>query len=135
MVSHKETFGKSEKLCSKKAIAELFEHGNSFFCFPFQIIWTFGPGIPDSPAQIGLSVSKRNFRKAVTRNLIKRRIREAYRKKKHRLYDFLIERNIKVLFFVIYKDNIAGEYRLIEKAMDIMIEKFITILKEQDIKC
>ena len=44
------------------------------------------------PAQVAFSVSKRGFRLAVTRNLIKRRMREAYRKNKYLLYEYLAQK-------------------------------------------
>lgn len=75
------TFSKKERLSGKKAIKELFDHGSSFFLFPFKIL--FLP-LPNADVhQVLISVSKRNFKKAVHRNLIKRRIREAYRLNKH----------------------------------------------------
>ena len=135
MVSLKETFGKTERLCSKKAIAGLFEKGDSFFSFPFQVIWSSGPPDLPSPAQVGFSVSKRSFRKAVHRNLIKRRIREAYRKKKHFLYENLTGNGRTVIFFIIYKDNKVPDYNFIDKAVGEMIRKFITTLKEHHDKC
>ena len=55
------------------------------------------------PAQIAFSVSKRGFRLAVTRNLIKRRMREAYRKNKYLLYEFLASENKQIVLIVIVK--------------------------------
>jgi ribonuclease P protein component len=69
-------FGKAEKLTKKKAIEGLFETGASFNAFPLKII--FSPNTP-GPHQILISVPIRNFKKAVDRNTIKRRIREGYR--------------------------------------------------------
>lgn len=75
---------KREILRSKKSIKELFNNGSSFFLYPFKVQY-----IPDfnSPNnQILFSVSKRNFKKAVDRNLLRRRIREAYRLNKSLLH-------------------------------------------------
>jgi len=83
------TLKKAERLSSKKIIDSLFNEGNSFNLYPFKIIWinTELPG--DYPAQVLITVSKRNFRKAVQRNRIKRIIREAYRYNKSDFYNFL----------------------------------------------
>ena len=89
MDSNNETFSKSERLSSKKAIEALFKNGKSFYCSPFLIVWAYSNSDIPYPAQVAFSVPKKVFKSAVTRNLIKRRTREAYRKNKAILYDFL----------------------------------------------
>jgi ribonuclease P protein component len=128
--TNRETFSKSEKLCSKKEIEALFENGKSFYCFPFLIVWSYSKSDLPSPAQAAFSVSKKGFKLAVTRNLIKRRTREAYRKNKSRLYDFLISSDRLVVFTLIYRGKIVSDYAIIEKSVKEVINKFITILGE-----
>jgi ribonuclease P protein component len=135
MVSNRETFKKSERLCSKKAIAELFENGNSFFSFPFQIVWIKSQAEIPFPAQVAFSVSKKCFKLAVKRNLIKRRIKEAYRKNKQTLYNCLSSGNLKIIFIVIFKDKIIPDYSRVEKSVKEMIDAFINILNEYQQKC
>jgi len=53
----------------------VFEQGTHFFEYPFQIRYLSGP----QKLTIGFSVPKRRFKKAVDRNLLRRRMREAYR--------------------------------------------------------
>jgi ribonuclease P protein component len=71
------SFPKSERLYKKKDIQELFDKGSSFYLYPFRVIAQKSPGPHTN--QVLFSVSKRNFKKAVDRNLVKRRMREAYR--------------------------------------------------------
>jgi ribonuclease P protein component len=81
----KYTFRKEERLSKDKLIQELFDKGSSFYLFPFKVFFMPNPD-QDSPFhQVAISVSKRNFKRAVDRNLIKRRIREAYRLNKELL--------------------------------------------------
>ena len=75
----KYTFRKEERLSKDKLIQELFDKGSSFYLFPFKVFFMPNPDREISCHQVVISVSKRNFKRAVDRNLIKRRIREAYR--------------------------------------------------------
>jgi ribonuclease P protein component len=79
------TFRKEEKLKKEKDIQELFDKGSSFYLFPFKVFFLTHPEPGSQVHQILISVSKRNFKRAVDRNLIKRRIREAYRLQKQSL--------------------------------------------------
>jgi len=75
----KYTFRKEERLNSEKDIQELFSKGSSFYLYPFKVIQKDSPNQEHPFHQILISVPARNFKRAVDRNLIKRRIREAYR--------------------------------------------------------
>ena len=83
------TFGKQEKLKSRKLIGKLFEEGKSVKKFPIRLVYLQTEHTSDFPIQAGFSVPKRNFKKAVDRNRIKRLLREAYRHQKGSLYQEL----------------------------------------------
>lgn len=76
-------FPKTERLHSRKLIKELFDKSSSFFLYPFKVI--FLPEVSGETNQVLISVSKRKLKRAVHRNLIKRRIKEAYRLNKYLL--------------------------------------------------
>ncbi|MGJ1284616.1 ribonuclease P protein component [Sphingobacterium spiritivorum] len=96
------TFTKEERLCSKRLIDSLFHSGSSFVLYPFRIVFCQAADIA-VPAQVIISVSKRRYKKAVTRNLLKRRMREAYRtQKKEILYSFLEDHHLNLLIAIQY---------------------------------
>jgi ribonuclease P protein component len=134
MNTTRETFNKSERLCSRKIIETLFENGNVFYNSLFKVVWIIAPDIIPSQAQVAFSVSKRGFRLAVTRNLIKRRMREVYRKNKKILYEHLSSENIHIAFIVIVRGNKVPDYVSIEKSIIEVINKLIilTIRKTLD---
>jgi ribonuclease P protein component len=127
MTSNKETFNKSERLSSKKAIEALFNSGKSFYCPPFLIVWEYSSTDIPYPAQVAFSVPKKAFKSAVTRNLIKRRIREAYRKNKAILYNFLIASDKKIVFTIIFREASIPDYQTIEASIKGMIKVFTGI--------
>jgi ribonuclease P protein component len=79
------TFSKKERLNKEKLIQELFDRGSSFYFYPFKIRFQHNPDPRVTVHQVMISVSRRNFRRAVDRNLIKRRIRESFRLNKNLL--------------------------------------------------
>jgi ribonuclease P protein component len=135
MDTNKETFSKSERLCSKKAIEALFENGKSFYCSPFLIVWAYSTSDMYYPAQVAFSVPKKGFKLAVTRNLIKRRTREAYRKNKTTLYNFLNSCEKKIVFTMILRANSIPDYLTVENSVKEMIKMFPGILGESKPKC
>ena len=77
------TLPKEERLCSRKAIDELFGGGHkSVTAFPIRAVYMQGE---QTGVRIMVSVSKRYFKRAVKRNRIKRQLREAYRLQKELL--------------------------------------------------
>jgi ribonuclease P protein component len=132
MNTRKETFEKSERLCSTKIISGLFENGNIFHTPLFKVVWSISPVIIPYPAQVAISVSKRGFRLAVTRNLIKRRMREAYRKHKYVLYEYLTAENRQIVFIVIVRGNRVPDFQAIEKSTHEMLNRLIDRMREKN---
>ena len=121
----KTTFKKKEKLRSKKAFNELIKLGRSFHSQPFLIIWKKTNPEEKYPVQVAVSVSKKLFKHAVDRNIIKRRIFEAYRLNKHNFYKFLEIKNLGLDFIIVYREKQIADYHSIEKGIISAFQYFI----------
>ncbi|MGD9991829.1 MAG: ribonuclease P protein component [Salinivirgaceae bacterium] len=96
------TFKKKERLKSRSTIQALFDTNQNLRNYPFKLVWMVVPSSDASLVKAGVSVSKRNHRSAVTRNFIKRRMRECYRTNKSELYQSLEGKNVELSFMLIY---------------------------------
>lgn len=120
-----QTFRKNERLCGKKSIDELFLNGQNFHVYPFKVIWLIAIEDSNSPARVIISVPKRNFKKAVQRNKTKRLMREVYRKHKSSLYEYLLEKNTKINFALIYTGNKILTYQELEEKIISVLDRLI----------
>jgi len=118
-----EGFKKDERLCSLKLIEELFKNGRVLFLHPFRIIWKPLELKTGFPSQVAITVPKRNFKKAVHRNLLKRRIRESFRKQKYLLYTPLEEKGVNIVFMIQFTGKEISDYSSIETAMVAALKK------------
>lgn len=118
------SFSKEERLCSVKLIDKLFHNGSSFLLYPFRIVWLRESLSSEIPAQVLISVPKKKFKRAVDRNLLKRRIREIYRlQKSEKLYPFLSEHSVTMIIGINYIGNEIGDYTFLEKKFNAAILK------------
>jgi ribonuclease P protein component len=117
------SFHKTERLCSKKIIEKLFAEGKSVFVYPVKIVYLETPLPAKINVQAAFTVGKRNFKRAVKRNLLKRRMREAYRLNKQQLYDAVGEKQVAVFFIFTGKE--ISEYKQIEAAVKKGMKKLI----------
>lgn len=112
------TFTKEERLCRKSYLDALFQSGSSFFIYPLAVhfLEITEEKLP-FPAQVVFSVPKRRFKRAVDRNLLRRRLKEAYRLNKAKFYEDLAGSNKQIVFLVSYSANSPLPYAQLEKTL------------------
>ncbi len=130
------TYPKKEKLKSKNTIDLLFSEGKSVSKYPLRLVYIEStlPVTKEEKSteieiiKIGMSVSKRNFKKAVDRNYYKRLLREAYRLNKHLLIEN-IEKPYAIMFFYQTKDRL--DFEEINSKTIQLFEKFLIQIKKE----
>lgn len=113
-----QTFTKDERLCSLKEINALVKDGHVLFQYPFRVSYMLKETQPSADEEnnsscnkLLISVPKKNFKRAVHRNLLKRRIRESYRKNKG-LITLPASKSANIMLVYVSKDIL--EYKYIE---------------------
>lgn len=122
MEQKKYNYPKKEKLKSKIAIDELFTTGKTVSKYPLRMVYVQIANDDNLPLKVGVSVSKRHFKKAVDRNYFKRLLREAYRLNKHMLLDHVDQPYAMMLFYQ-SKDRLT--FQEVNYKMVKLFEKFI----------
>ncbi len=123
----KNNYSKNEKLKSKKDIEYLFKKGKSINAFPIRVIHVKKNEFKDIPINAGVTVSKKNIKLAVNRNLIKRRIREAYRLNNSELKSHLKNNTIELDVMFIYSSKEILPFSQIEDKIKVLLTRLIEI--------
>jgi len=117
-----ESFGKQEKLKSKVLIDQLFSEGRSLKKYPLRLIYLPLSGNCEEFHKTGVSVPKRNHKKAVDRIKLKRLMREAFRKNKYLVINSL---GSNYAFMFIYTGREKASYTRIFSATEELLKTLI----------
>jgi ribonuclease P protein component len=121
---------KSERLYAEKLIKELFSEGSSFFLYPFKVLFYVKGESEKGTVQVLFSVSKKKIKKANQRNLVRRRIKEAYRLNKSLLT--LDSKDISV--GLIYVASDLMEFSDLQSKIIPILKKLSTVIAQNDSK-
>jgi ribonuclease P protein component len=124
----KQTFPKKERLNSKKLIDKLFTEGESFFVYPFKVVYIKNSSEELLPVQVLVSVSKRKFKNATDRNKVKRLVREAYRLNKKTLLEYFSGKEKQLAIGLIFTGQTILPFAQIESKIILILHRLI----EQD---
>ncbi|WP_089684755.1 ribonuclease P protein component [Catalinimonas alkaloidigena] len=130
------TLPKSQRLCGKKQIEELYKKGSSIVVYPYRITYLLVPSPAETAPcpQILFAIPKRRFRKAVDRNQLRRRTREAYRHHKQLLQEALpTPSTFSLRIAFTYIGNQIFTYSFIEKKLSLGLRRLAeTICQSPD---
>lgn len=115
------TYPKEEKLKSRTVIDSMFADGKTVSKYPLRLVYTSLDDAEGAKIKMGVSVSKKHFKKATDRNYFKRVLRETYRLNKHLLLDKLSQ-PMAFMFFYQTKEKLS--YEEINKKTIQLFEKF-----------
>ncbi len=130
------TYKRSEKLKSRKAMEHLFAKGKYFTIFPIKVFYTtqnISTPILTQQADLhaGVGVSSRIFKKAVQRNKIKRLLREVYRTEKQALQSTVQSANQPLSVFFLYIGKEMPLFTDLQHAMKKSLERLESKVKIQ----
>jgi ribonuclease P protein component len=119
------SYNKKEKLKSRKQLEQIFTEGKSLTVFPLKIFYELNQE-QDNIIKAGVGVSRKNFRKSVHRNRIKRLLRETYRTEKTELLNYLEENKKQIALFFLYIDKAQPDYFSLKQTMQTALKKLIS---------
>ena len=123
------SFPKKEHLCLKRRFDVLLAEGRSFFLYPFRVIYFIHEPDKDSVhVQVAVSVKKKQFKHAVTRNLIKRRFRESWRLHKPALHECLNKEGKSIYILMVYGPGEVLSFSEINTRMPGIMRRLVEII-------
>lgn len=123
------TLNKAERIHKRDELKLLFREAQSFSIYPFKVLhYNVSPISTESPSlKFAISVPKRRFKKAVDRNLLKRRSREAFRQNRNPLKQQLLVADQHILVMLIYISDEAIKYNKIEEKIILILQRLQVI--------
>ena len=125
-----QTLPKSERLRSRKTIALLFSEGKSITAAPVRMTWVPAVNADSSFFQFAVTVPKKNFKRAVDRNRLKRQTREGVRKNKSELVNILTGKNSPYALMFIFTGKEKVSYKEIEQQIVLILNRFLRTIEK-----
>ena len=116
-------FPKKQKLCSETVIKEMFSSGKSFTTSALRLVWKVDNNQDEVAVKSIIVVPKKKIRLAVKRNIISRRMKEAYRLHKIELENMLKNKELHLSIAIIYQKENILPYKTMEEEIKLILER------------
>lgn len=132
--SRRYTFSKKERLCSKNTFEYLFSDGSFLRSGAISVYYALDVprDLQSHPLQVAFSAPKRHLKEAVKRNYIKRRMREVFRMKKHKLLDTLEEQERNLVLLISYNSRKKASFSEIHYTLDRALSKLLKKIEARE---
>ena len=114
-------FPKKQKLCNETAIKEMFSNGKSFVIHPIRLVWKEEGNSDTVAIKSIIVVPKKQLKLAADRNIVRRRMKEAYRLNKSAIESFLVDKNKQLNIAIIYQNEKILSYKVIEEKIKLIL--------------
>ena len=116
-------FPKKQKLCSETVIKEMFSNGESFTTSVVRLVWKEDSNKDEVTVKSIIVVPKKKIRLAVKRNIIRRRMKEAYRLHKIALENILKDKKLQFSIAMIYQKEKILPYKTVEEEIKLILDR------------
>jgi len=123
-------FPKRQRKLSLRTLTGLYQSGNVLFHHPYKLFYLIHPTPPSarSESKIVISVPKRNFKRAIDRNRIKRQIREAFRLNSSTLNQELKAHNMQIELLCLYLPHAHTPTSLLSNKMESLLARLAQLV-------
>ena len=114
-------FPKKQKLCNETAIKEMFSNGNSFVIHAIRLVWKEQVNSDDVVIKSIIVVPKKQLKLAADRNIVRRRMKEAYRLNKSTIENSLKNKGKQLNIAIVYQNDKRLSYKVIEEKIKLIL--------------
>lgn len=124
---------KQERLKQEKIIRQLFSARQTLRSYPLLLFYSIDSQVMAPGLKVLFSVSRRNFKTAAGRNLLRRRMREAFRLNRQAMTEKLTEKGFMLTAGFVYQASQPENYRTIESAMQRILSQLTALTDKMEI--